>query len=274
VAFVVGRYRAAETRELRERLIRQGRGQGHGAAYQPWIRLGEFPNRGNSFRVQSPLTGRTHHYLSNLEYRHHLLCEYLGNVIDIREQYPIHPITETLALAHELGIAHPEFGGHICSLTTDSLLTIDDGDTRRQLARSLKYTSDLTDGRTLEKLELERQAWLVRGTTWELLTEHDLPDVLGLNLRWLRGWNRDGRGTPSAALQQYYLGALAEQSISKPLGSILDLVADRLRVARFMSIHIFRYLAWQRVLEVDLYVPLHLTRPHPALASNFRKIAA
>src|SRR5260370_14248560 len=134
--------------------------------------------------------------------------------------------------------------------------------------------SDLTDPRTLENLELERQAWLMRGTTWELLTEHDLPDVLGLNLRWLRGWNKDGRGAPSEALQQYYLGALAEQSFSKPLGSILDLVAERLRIARFMSIHVFRYLAGQRGLDVDLYVPLHLTRPHPALAPNFRKIAA
>lgn len=138
----VGTYRAAETREVRERLIGQGRGQGHGPSYQPWIRIGEFPNRGNSFRVHSPLTGRTHHYLSNLEYRHHLLCEYLGNVADIREQYPIHPITETLALAHELGIAHPEFGGHARTITTDSLLTIDEGETRRPLARSLKYAYD------------------------------------------------------------------------------------------------------------------------------------
>jgi hypothetical protein len=114
----------------------------------------------------------------------------------------------------------------------------------------------------------------MRGTTWELLTEHDVPDVLGLNLRWLRGWNKDGRGAPSAALQRYYLDALAEQSFSRPLGTILVLVGRQLRIARFMSIHVFRYLAWQRLLDVDLYVPLHLTRPHPALASNFRKIAA
>ena len=270
----MGRYRAAETRVLRERLIRQGRGQGHGAAYQPWIRIGEFPNRGNSFRVQSPLTGRTHHYLSNLEYRHHLLCEYLGNVTDIREQYPIHPITETLALAHELGIAHPEFGGHARSVTTDSLLTIDDGDTRRHLARSLKYTSDLASSRALENLELERQAWLARGTPWELLTEHDLPDVLGLNLRWLRGWDRDGRGAPPAGMRQYYVNALAQQNFSKPLGFILERVAQELRIARLLSIHVFRYLAWHRLLEVDLYVPLHLTKPHPALATNFRKIGS
>ncbi|MGF6936540.1 hypothetical protein OKW41_005702 [Paraburkholderia sp. UCT70] len=88
------------------------------------------------------------------------------------------------------------------------------------------------------------------------------------------GWNKDGRGAPSAELQHYFLDALAEQSFSKPLGSILDIVAEQLRIARFMSIHVFRYLAWQRLVEVDLYVPLHLTRPHPALASNFRKIAA
>lgn len=270
----MGRYRAAETHAVRERLIRQGRGQGNGATYQPWIRIGEFPNRGNSFRVQSPLTGRIHHYLSNLEYRHHLLCEYLGNVIDIREQYPIHPITETLALAHELGIAHPEFGGHARSVTTDALLTIDDGHTRWQLARSLKYTRDLADARTRENLEIERQAWLARGTPWELLTEHDLPEVLGQNLRWLRAWDKDGRGAPSADLQQYYLAMLAEQSFSRPLGTVIDHVAQQLRIARLMAIHVFRYLAWHRLLEVDLYMPLHLTKPHPALAANFRTSTA
>jgi hypothetical protein len=265
----VGRYRAAETHAVRERLIRQGRGQGRGADYQPWIRIGEFPNRSNSFRVQSPLTSRTHHYLSNLEYRHHLLCEYLGNVIDIREQYRVHPITETLALAHELGIAHPEFGGHARSLTTDALLTIDDGHRRWQLARNLKYSRDLADARTRENLEHERQAWIARGTPWELLTEHDLPEVLGQNLRWPRAWNKDGREAPSADLQRYYLEILSEQSFSRPLGMVIDRVAGQLRIARLLAIHVFRYLAWHRLLEVDLYTPLHLTKPHPALASNF-----
>ncbi|MFK0380273.1 TnsA endonuclease N-terminal domain-containing protein [Pandoraea sp. NPDC090278] len=200
------------------------------------------------------------------------MCEYLGNVVDIREQYPVHPITETLALAHELGIVHPEFGGHARSVTTDALLTIDDGNTRWQLARSLKYAADLTDARTRENLELERQAWRARGIGWELLTEHELPEVLGQNLRWLRTWDKGGRGeVPSVDIQRYFLVALADQSFSQSLGFVITRVAERLRISRLLAIHVFRFLAWHRQIEVDLYAPLHLTKPHAALASNFRR---
>ncbi|CAH2934439.1 MAG: hypothetical protein CPSOU_6550 [uncultured Paraburkholderia sp.] len=84
------------------------------------------------------------------------------------------------------------------------------------------------------------------------------------------GWDRDGRGAPPAELQNAFRDALAGESFLKPLGAIIEGAAAQLRIARLLAIHVFRYLAWHRLVEVDPYVPLHLTKPHPALASNFR----
>jgi len=263
----MNRYRGPETEALRERWIRQGRGQGLGASYQPWIKVGEFPNRTNSYRVKSLVTDRTHHYFSAIEYRHHLVAEYAG-CIDIREGYPVHPISETLALAHEEGIAHPDFAGHMCSITTDSLLTIDNGAVQYVLPRSIKWTSELRDPRVLEKLELERLAWSRRGQGWELLTERELPLVLEKNLRWIRGWQAAERSEPNSVLLDEFLIALEMQDLQQPLGTVLERTAKKLHVSKMMSIFLFRYAAWHRRFDVDLYSPLELGRPHIALRSG------
>lgn len=266
------RHRGPETEVLRERWLRQGRGLGSGASYKPWIRVGDFPNKTNSYRVNSLATGRIHHYFSAIEYRHHLLAEYL-RCTDIREGYPLHPIAETLALAYEEGIAHPDFAGSICSITTDSLLTIDDGTVRYLLPRSLKYTNELRDPRVLEKLELERRAWTRRGQKWELLTEIELPSVLEKNLRWMRGWQVAQRAEPNSGLLEEFLFILAKQDFQQTLNFLLERVATHLHISRMLAIHLFRYAAWNRCVDVDLYTPLHLTQPHLALRSGIGQIS-
>ncbi|MCP5297315.1 MAG: TnsA endonuclease N-terminal domain-containing protein [Rhodocyclaceae bacterium] len=266
----MGRYRGVETPELRQRLIAQGLGQGTGSEYQPWIRVGDFPNRGESFRAWCFKTGRTHHYHSVLEYRHHFVAEMQEEVDDIREQYPYLPMEETVHLASRLGIAHPSFGGQLNTLTIDSLLTIDDGRAIRHCARSIKYTKDLIVPRYQEILELERQSSLQRGYLWQLLTEKELTQTLEKNLRWLRKWMTVNRGTPDDDLQDRFIDAFCNADLSLTLGRILEGTAKRLAVSRLLAIHLFRHAAWTRAIRVDLYAPLQLTKSHVALLSNQR----
>lgn len=261
------RLRGPETAALRERWLAQGRGAGIGAEYKPWIKVGDFPNRTNSYRIKSLITGRVHHYFSAIEYRHHLVAEYL-QCKDIREGFPLHPISETLALAHENGIEHPSFGGHVCSLTTDCLLTIDDGHTQYLLPRSLKYKDELRDPRVQENLEIERRFWEHRGRPWELLTEVELPEVIEKNLRWMRGWQRSSRQAPSDALLDEFLFELASRDFQLPLTQILEQVATNLHVGKMLAIYLFKYATWHRIVEVDLYSPLELSKPHLALRSG------
>ncbi len=267
----MGRYRGIETAQVRIKLIKKGLGQGEGPTYLPWIRVGDFPNRGESFRNWCDKTQRPHHYLSTLEYRHHLLSEFLLEVTDIREQFPIHPIDETLCLAEELGIAHPSIGGEPCSITIDSLLTVDDGRTRRFVARTMKYVKDLADARAREKLELTRQACIRRGIPLEVLTEYELTRPLEKNLRWLRGWKTLEREPPDEETCVTFVDALYQVNLQSTLADILDHVARRLAIGRLLSIYYFRYAAWNHLIDVDLYSPLQLTKPHAALAAGQRR---
>lgn len=264
------KYNGPESEAARERWIRQGRGLGAGSTYRPWIAVGNFPNNTNSFRIKSLLTGRTHHYFSALEYRHHLLAEYLDPVVDIREQFPLHPISETLVLAQERGIAHPSYAGYTCSITTDFLLTIDDGHVRTLLARSIKTSEELGDPRVQEKLELERLRWAHRNVPWQVLTEIELPPTLEKNLRWMRGWQAARRPPPEQALLHEFMAALRVQDFELPLRVVLDRVAKALFISRMFAIYLFRYAAWHQYFDVDLYAPLQLTRPHLALRSALK----
>jgi len=45
--------------------------------------------------------------MSNLERDYFFILEYRDSVVDIREQFPLFELTETLAIAKESGIDHP-----------------------------------------------------------------------------------------------------------------------------------------------------------------------
>ncbi len=269
----MGRYRGIETAQLRERLIKKGFGQGKGSSYQPWIRIGDFPNRGESFSVWCDKTQRQHHYFSCPEYRHHLLAEYLGTVIDIQEQYPLHPIEETIYIANEHGITHPQVRGEPCSITIDSLLTIEDGRKTYKLARSIKYCTDLANTRVCEKLELERIVCAHLNYPWELLTEKELTRTLEKNLRWLRQWMNAERSQPDEEICLNFVHVFCCENLNQKLGYILDRIARKLGISRRLAIHYFRYTAWNKMIEVDLFTPIQLTKPHIALLSNARNQA-
>jgi len=170
-----------------ERRLEEGRGQGRGRDYKPWLLIHDVASIGLASRVKSPLNGRTHHLLSQLETDWLYAFHALTNLLDVREQYPLLGLEETLQIASGLGISHPadpRTGEH-CVVTTDFLLTIADGMREINTAVAVKYSTDLASPRTLEKLEIEKLFWKARGTVWRILTEKELPRALVKNMRWL-----------------------------------------------------------------------------------------
>ena len=67
--------------------LHEGRGQGVGASYTPWILVQDFPSKGMASRVQGAKTGRIHHLMSNLELSFFYILDWSDNVPDIRKQY-------------------------------------------------------------------------------------------------------------------------------------------------------------------------------------------
>lgn len=109
-----------------EQRIKAGRGQGRGREYKPWLDVHDVPSLGKSTRVRGWTTGRVHHLLSLGEERYFYLLDWSEIVVDIREQYPLLPLDETLAIARRLGFVHPRHPRtkEPIVMTTDFLLTV------------------------------------------------------------------------------------------------------------------------------------------------------
>ena len=103
-------------------------------------------------------TRRVHHFLSQLELNYFYLLEWSEKVVDIREQYPLLPIEETVAIAQQCQIRHPvdPKTKNPIVMTTDFLISQMIAFTKEQ-ARTVKTAADLQSERTIEKLEIERQ---------------------------------------------------------------------------------------------------------------------
>lgn len=166
------------------RRAQEGRGTGRGRAYKPQLRVQDVASKGRSTRM--PVDGRMAHLLSDLEARLALNLRWSPHISNVREQVPL-PLEHTIAIAEQMGIAHPKVRGDSAPLvlTTDLVADYDDGKLAVVCARSVKPASalDLRNGgrpdsarvltRTIAILEIERRFWQSQGADWRLVCEHD-----------------------------------------------------------------------------------------------------
>lgn len=245
-----------------KRMLKEKRGTGEGNAYHPWLRVQDVPSHGLSSRDQGWKTAREHHVLSTLELHYLYVLEWSPVVCDIREQFPLLPLDLTLDIAKQAGIKHPchPKTNEPVVMTTDFLVTANNA----SHARSVKKVADLGDQRTLDKLDLERLYWTVHGVDWGLVTEHEIPHNLALNIRLLH--------------KSYYYLTHTTLSISD-LILCIELVTDRV-CARQQPLHqitsdcdmdlglppgttlsVAYYLVATRQWQIDMYALLDATRP-------------
>lgn len=171
------------TREQIATRYAEGYGRGEGRGYRPWLQAHDVPSKGVTFRMDGRKTGRRHVLFSTIERDAFLTAQWLDDVVDIREQFPLWPLDETEAIAEELGVNHPAHpkGGAVL-MTTDFLLTTRGG---RLEAVAIKPADKLSERRVLEKLEIERRYWRRHDVPWSIVTERELPEALASNLVWI-----------------------------------------------------------------------------------------
>lgn len=90
-----------------EKRCKEGRGQGRGADYKPWLFIQDVPSRGQVKRIKGTKSQREHHFMSLLEASYFYVLDWSPIVLDIREQYPLLPLEETLEIAEECNVKHP-----------------------------------------------------------------------------------------------------------------------------------------------------------------------
>lgn len=190
--------------------------------YKPFLTVRDVPSRGRSHRIQSNTVQRMHHLFSDLERAAFYTLDNSG-VIDIREQYPLLPLSATIAIAEAPGYRHPSFAGQLVVMTTDLLVTWPDG---VHDAYAIKHSDDLSRPRTKQKLEIEAEYWRRRSITWRVLTEHELSTPKIAALCWLHRY-RDPRSVPLTGRQlENVIGAVASRILGNPHTALASHCSD------------------------------------------------
>lgn len=168
--------------------IAEGRGQGDGKDYKPWLNIQDVASYGYATREKGWKTERIHHFLSDLELNYLYTLDWCPYVEDIREQYPLLPLQKTLSIAEEMGIEHPrEDGAHgpYKVITSDFFIVLKTDKGLKTCIRTIKPENHL-DTRELEKFDIEMKYFQDLGIEdWKLVTDHDVPQNFIKNMDWL-----------------------------------------------------------------------------------------
>jgi len=180
------------------RMIKNGYGQGEGKNYKPFFKARDVPSQGECREVRGVITGRIHHLLSKLEYFVFILAERIDSVADLREQYALLPVEETIEIAKKLGIRYPTipYSGAPCVMTTDLVISTVNNDGMNLIPVSVKPSSKIIDStneknncqinKRLQKLAIEKVYWESRGWDWKLITEKSFSMIEANNVANIR----------------------------------------------------------------------------------------
>lgn len=245
-----------------EKYIKEGRGNGEREHYKPWITIQDVPSKGLSTREMGWKTNRIHHFLSKLEKDYFYMCEWEPDVIDIREQYPLNRL-DTISYATEKNIKHPTDPktGVPIVMTTDFLLTIKTDNGIKQVARTIKPSSELDRMRILEKFEIERHYWSKREIDWGIVTEKEISQNLVRNVEWIHASHNFDEVLPHSIYKELieelkYMLQLTETSV-------IEVTKDleiKWNLESGLVIALFKHLISTKEIIVDMEVPLTLNQ--------------
>jgi hypothetical protein len=235
-----------------EKMIKEGRGQGSGKEYLPWLTIQDVPSEGRATRGVGWTTGRRHQLLSDIERDYFYLLDYFDDVTDIREQFPLLPLEETIMIAEKIGVYHPSdpVTGVPIVMTTDFLVTCLD----KTFARTVKPFSELEDERTIAKFEIERNYWETRHIDWGIITDKDLPDAFVRNIEWV---HKEYHNEDVPELGIFTIHNL-QQMLSARLhnGEIISKAClacdERLGLEAGTSLALFRHFIARKIWSVDM----------------------
>jgi len=226
--------------------VNEGRGQGEGKDYKPWIRVQDFASHGTVSRIYSAKTNRVHHLLSNNELYYFYLLEWSDRVIDIREQFPLADIQTAMGIASKSNIRYPtdNASGFPYVMTCDFMVTTQNG----LIARTVKQTAELDNPRVMEKLEIERRYWKRLGIDWKLVTERDIMSQKAKTIEWLRS------ADPNALRWDKLLVCVAKERFAEsecPISVVANEIEREFSLSPGTGLLLFRHLAQTKQLPIE-----------------------
>jgi hypothetical protein len=241
------------------------KGQGHGKEYRPWLTVRDVPSEGLSSRVKGWITGRVHHFLSQLETYYFYILDWSKKIIDIREQYPL-PISETAEIAKRLNINHPRDPRtkELIVMTTDFLIDIEVNGEKKIIARTVKPSQLLDNKRVIEKFEIERTYWTEKGIDWGIVTEKEISKILAENIRDMHSF-KDIKGIPGITpkivveIEPIFYKRLSTSTI--PLAHVALEMDSKFGLKEGSCLSLFRYFLANRIWTINLEESIDTAKP-------------
>jgi hypothetical protein len=233
----------------------RGQGAEAGAVHVPHLTIRSFSSRGFASAVANPDGSRAEHVMSRLEKGYLLLKRRDPDVVERREQVPLHPVEETDEIARAMGIRPlrtPKRQPYV--LTTDFVLGYRDG---RREANFVRPVARLARSkRAFDKMMVERVYWARRGVDFRIVTDADVPGVIISNLEMLQ----DNQFPPSGfkVPKSQVVGLLAlRTALDGRYGIPLCFVCRDLDVREGMPVgtHValLKHFVFRRMLTINLY---------------------
>lgn len=251
--------------------IKEGRGQGAGKEYKPWLTIQDFPSMGRVSRILGLKSGRIHHLFSDLQTRYFYMLEWEDTVTDIREHFPLLDLEDTISQKSDLNfkLFTDKESGFLYTLSTNFLITLNraNGD-NLYLARSVKMTSELEKKKTLERLEIERRYWTEKGIDWGVITQKEISTVFVKNIEWVHStlYSYFERGFTQDELV-YLSNALIERLIDNQ-HSIREITADFDKEFNYDSgtgLYVFKFLIASKQIGLDMTKQIDINATNPII---------
>ena len=257
------------TKEKCEKWIKEGRGQGVGVDYKPWLTIQDVPSRGRCQRLKGNKIPRQHELLSDHESNYFYIVEFTDSIVDIREQFPLLPIEQTIAIAEELNIEHPKDPktGEYVVMTTDFLLTINKNGASKLAARTIKSVDEIDSKRQIEKFEIERRYWEIKAVSWAIVTEKEIDLTVATNINNMRAFfsleDKIGfenlAGPQILSLKEAFKEDLCGGDVSVRYKA--EEFDKKMMLEPGTSIALFKHLVITKQIEIDIRQPLDIDIP-------------
>ena len=250
-----------------KRFLEEGRGQGIGKDYKPWLTIQDFPSMGRVSRIYSNKTQRIHQFFSDNETRMFYLLHWEDEVTDIREHYPLLDIGQVIEDKRGLNLDKfvDKQTGTPYVFSTTFLITIKGRKNKETyIARSVKSSVELEKKHIIEKFELERRYWESKGIDWGIITQKDIPVIKAKNIEWVHSALEDSeeRGINNktkADLSEELAHILVDSSDTvRRITSNLD---DEFQLEKGTGLYLFKYLIATKKIKVDMDEKIDINLP-------------
>lgn len=240
--------------------LKEGRGRGEYDTYKPWITVQEIPSKGISARILGEKTKRIHHLFSRNEIAFFYLLDASEEVLDIREQFPLLDVLDTVRICEKAGVRHPRDtrSRYPYVFTSDFYIVTRSG----IKIRSVKERKELKDIQVREKQEIERRFWLEYGYEWKIITDREIDYQKAENLAWLRRRARYlSEVVPCSKDAEEAVYCFAEEYNDSilPVSVIACDIEEAFGFEPGTGVSIFAKAVQEKVIDIDICRPLDMT---------------